>query len=393
MRKIVMFIGGIETQEYFTLQLAKAFKEMGHSVFLFQLQEEEKEFPILCNYIEPGNTVMVTFNYHGLDHEKSFYQNNRIFWETRNIPCYNIVLDHPFYYHQYLREVPPRYIHISIDRGHEHYMERFFPEITRGPFLPLAGTEIANKPFGQRSMDIVFTGNYTPPQNFDQYITRIDEEYTKFYYSIIDDLIAHPEMGMEEAFVKHLTQEMQGISDHDMKICMEKMIFIDLYVRFYFRGLVVKTLVDHGYQVHTFGNGWSLLDCKHPENLIQAGPQDSLSCLQAIADSKISLNVMPWFKEGAHDRVFNSMLGGAVSVSDDSSWMREHLEDGKDIVFYSLAKIDQLPMIVDQLLGNPKQMEEIAGNGYRKAKEYHNWACRAKVLSEVFQSAIIETIN
>ena len=382
-----MFTGGIETQEFFTLQLAKAFRQMDYQVFLFHLLEEEKAFAALRNFIEQGNTVMITFNYHGLNYEKSFYKNNRIFWENMNIPCYNITLDHPFYYHQYLQDAPPQYIHISIDYGHERYMERFFPEIQRGPVLMLAGTEIANKPFHERSRDIVFTGHYTPPQKFEQYITRLDDEYTKFYYGIIEDLITHPHLGMDEAFVKHLELEMPGISESDMKLCMEKMIFIDLYVRFYYRGLAVKTLVDHGFKVHTFGDGWNLLECKHPENIIQAGPQDSLGCLQAIADSRISLNVMPWFKEGAHDRVFNSMLNGAVCLSDDSRWMREHLVDGKEIVYYSLQEIDQLPIIVEKVLTDPNRMEEIVKNGYQKANEFHTWECRAIELAKLIESS------
>jgi glycosyltransferase involved in cell wall biosynthesis len=381
MKKIIMFIGGIETQEYFTKQLAKSFKKMGYDVFLFQLLEEEKAYPALCKFIEPGNTVMITFNFHGLNHEESFYQKDGIFWDKYQIPCYNIVLDHPFYYHKYVTEVPSLYTQISIDRGHERYMRRFFPKIKRGSFLPLAGTEIVNKPWKKRSKEIVFTGNYTPPQKFEQYITRVNQEYTDFYYGIIHDLIENPSMPMDVAFEKHLVREMGDMSDDDLKLCMENMIFIDLYVRFYFRGLAIRTLAESGFHVHVYGSGWELLECRKHDNIIKHGPQNSLGCLDAIADSRISLNVMPWFKEGAHDRVFNSMLNKAVCLSDESIWMKENLKDD-EIVFFQLDGMKKLPDTLDALLSNPNRMQEIAENGYRKAKALHTWERRAQALTQ-----------
>lgn len=385
MKKIIMFIGGNETQEFFTLQLAKAFEEMGHKLFLYRLDKFDADFPALGRFIEENNTVMITFNFQGLDNETPFYINNLYLWEVMDIPCYNIVLDHPFYYHKFLATVPPCYVQLSIDRGHEKYMKRFFPNIKLGPFLPLAGTQISDKPFEERTADIVFTGNYTPPCKFDQYITRVNDDYTTFYRGIIDDLIANPSMGIDTAFEKHLTREMPDISDDDLKECMSKMIFIDLYVRFYFRGLAVKTLTENGYPIHIYGGGWERFECKKPDNVILGRTVASLGCLEVISDSKISLNVMPWFKEGGHDRVFNSMLNGALSLSDDSIWLRENLEDQKDIVYYSLSGIDQLPSLVDDLLSNPAKMKEIAENGYQKAKAHHSWACRAKVLEELIK--------
>ncbi len=70
------------------------------------------------------------------------------------------------------------------------------------------------------------------------------------------------------------------------------------------------------------------LDCRHPENIINGRLQDSYGCLKAISQAKISLNVMPWFKEGAHDRVFNSMLNGAVCFTDWSLYFEENMKVG-----------------------------------------------------------------
>jgi hypothetical protein len=390
MKKIILFTGGVETLDFFSLQLSKAFNNMGHEVFIFDLLEEEKCCHELLRFIEEQNTVMISFNFTGIRGEEIFFdKKGKLFWDYYHIPCFNIVVDHPFYYHELIRQRPHLYRQLCIDRYHEQYMKRFFPEVTNNPFMVLGGTELDPKgsylPLERKTMDIVFTGNYTPPQTFDKHITRIDEEYTAFYHAIIDDLITHPERTMEEVFEFHIKKEMGEISEDELKLCMENMIFIDLYVRFYYRGLVIKTLVDHGLKVHVFGKGWELLACKHPENLIDGDYLNSLECLQKISQAKISLNVMPWFKDGAHDRIFNTMLNGALCLTDDSIYLREELQEDVNVKFYSLSEVEKLPGIVTELLGRPDRMKEIIAAGYQRAVKSHSWDCRARILEQIIE--------
>ena len=101
------------------------------------------------------------------------------------------------------------------------------------------------------------------------------------------------------------------------------------------------------------------MECKHPENIQKGDLLDSLGCLQQISRAKISLNVMPWFKDGAHDRVFNSMLNGAVCLSDGSRYLDECLKDGEDYVKYDLADLAELPGKIRRIL---LQFVEFGGN-------------------------------
>lgn len=71
-----------------------------------------------------------------------------------------------------------------------------------------------------------------------------------------------------------------------------------------------------------------------------------------ISRSKISVNVMPWFKQGAHDRVFNSMLNGAVCVTDTSGYLKDNFIDGENIIFYNLENIDAAADKIKRLLTN-----------------------------------------
>lgn len=394
MKRIVMVIGGVETLEYFSYQMGKTFVEMGYQVFYYDLKNEVQSTRILRKFIRVGETVLVTFNFEGLEKEPGVYKPGiGYIWDEYQIPCYNIAVDHPYYYHERLADLPKRYHHISIDRYQEAYFKEFYPEFHHEGFLPLAGTELQDdeeeKELQQdgrseisrdavRSMDIVMTGNYTPPSFCEPHINWINEEYAAFYRGIIADLIENPNQTVEEAELRHCEREMGKTPYDEIRIAMFRMIFIDLYVRNYWRGEVVKTLVDAGFVVEVFGKGWDELECKKPENL-RIHPQiTSKECLQQLKQAKISLNVMPWFKDGAHDRVFNSILNGAVCVSDKSKYLCEELEDGEGVCYYDLTDLESLPPKMQDLLQNDLKMQEILGKGIEKVRKQHTWDARAK---------------
>ena len=233
-----------------------------------------------------------------------------------------------------------------------------------------------------RTMDVVMTGNYTPPSFCEPHINWINEEYAAFYRGIIEDLIQNPNQTVEAAELRHCERKMGKTPYDEIRIAMHRMIFIDLYVRNYWRGEVVKTLVDAGITVDVFGKGWEELCCEKPEYL-RIHPQiTSEECLKQLQKAKISLNVMPWFKDGAHDRVFNSILNGAVCVSDKSKYLCEELEDGEGVVYYDLTDLTSLPQNMQDLLHDDHKMQEILEKGVAKVQKYHTWDARAKQIAK-----------
>ena len=59
---------------------------------------------------------------------------------------------------------------------------------------------------------------------------------------------------------------------------------------------------------------------------------------------------MPWFKDGAHDRIFTAMLQRTVCVTDDSRYLRGEFADGEGLVYFSLKEREHLPGLVKTLL-------------------------------------------
>lgn len=383
--KIVLMVGGTETLEYFSRQLKEGFESLGYKIFLFDQTMEEESAEALYQFADSYDTILVTFNFDGIHCETSLFDINGILiWNKRKIPCVNIVVDHPFYYPELYKIIPDIFYNICIDRYHVKYMKKFYPDIKCGPFLPLGGTSLySNGNFldiDSRPYDIVFTGNYTPPEEFDQYIMRNGDEYADFYNGIIDDLIAMPDNTSESIIERHILKEIPETTNSQLRETFPNMIFIDTYIRFYFRGEVVKSLVDNGIKVHCVGEGWDRLCCRHPENLTYTTGIMSHGCLEYISQSKLSLNVMPWFKDGAHDRIFNSMLNGAVCLTDHSKYLDEILTPNKNVVFYDLKQIEMLPFIVNSILSDKDHMRHIQQEAFEYAVKNHSWHQRAKKL-------------
>ena len=171
----------------------------------------------------------------------------------------------------------------------------------------------------------------------------------------------------------------EDLTEEQIKETMPSFCIMDLMIRGLMRGKVVQTLVDNGIKVHLVGGGWEELECKHPENMVLYGTMNSKGCLEIQRKSKICLNVMPWFKRGAHDRIFNTMLNGSVCVTDSSEYLDEVLTED-DVAFYSLKEMEKLPDIVKGLLSDIERMQAIADHGYRTALEQHSWAKRPEIL-------------
>lgn len=390
--------GGVETLSYFSHQMAGEFQKLGYAVFFYDLKQEESSAGKLRKFIRPRETVLVTFNFQGLEKEAGVYREGiGYLWDTYHIPCYNIAADHPYFYDDRLKDLPEKYRHISIDRRQKAYFEEFYPEYVSRGFLPLAGTGLrqgedeakTGKAGAQGDAeqaapcyDVILTGNYTKLSFFEPYINWINEEYAAFYRGIIDDLLEHPACTVEEVALAHCEREMGKEPNDQLRIALHKMIFIDLYVRNYWRGKAVRTLVNAGIPVHVVGKGWEELeDVRHPECLKLHSQTASVTCLEMLADAKVSLNVMPWFKDGAHDRVFNSILNGAVCVTDPSCYLEEELHEGEGVCYVALQDMDALPEKVKDLLQNDSGRNEIVQRGRAIVEQKHTWAQRAKTLA------------
>lgn len=389
MQKIIMMQGGVETLDFFSRQMAETFEKSGLLVFYYNLLKPYESTRGMKAFIEKGNTALVTFNFEGLEKENGVYSKKTGYiWDLYEIPCFNIVVDHPYYYENRLLELPKLYRHISIDRNHEKYFKRYYPEYRHEAFIPLAGCnpypEKPLKNIEDRHIQVLMTGNYNPLSFSESFIDEKGGEYGDFYREIIEDLLANPDLTMEETAIKHCTRELGELDDYTMRKIMSQMIFVDMYIRNYLRGKVVKTLASAGIPVTIIGRGWESIQAENKGQITLYGMQNSIACLESQRDAKITLNVMPWFRDGSHDRVWNAVINGSLSLSDKSLYQMEQLHEGEAVVYYDRKYLYKLPDIVSGLLADADCMQNMVDKGKPIVEKNHTWKNRAEAVMKLF---------
>lgn len=413
--RVILIRNAVETLGYFSEQIALELKYRGMDIYIIDYDHLAEALEYLPKFAARGKTVLITFNFIGFSGEDIFInEKGRDIWQDYDIRTFNILVDHPLYYHSRLEKAPEGMKVFCVDKEHVRYIRRFYPGI-KVRFLPLAGnvrTDLNLRflgddstyhgieyrdyeaiwnyeeeliPYRERKYDLVFTANYVPMESLYQKLSLLPVEYEQFYRRILDELIACPQEAVDQVMERHITEELGEVAGRDKRAAMSGMLLIDLCVRTYFRGEIIRELAEQDIRVHVFGAGWDQLCCRKPEHLIKNGGQiGSAACVQAVRNAKISFNIMPWFKNGAHDRIFTSMLQKTVALTDDSRYLRKQFRDGEDLVFFSLEGRKYLPDLIHMLLDNEENAVRIAENGYRKAYGLHTWRERAGALLKEF---------
>lgn len=277
-----------------------------------------------------------------------------------------------------LEQADDRTVVFCCDRNFCSYIDRYLPMVKHTKFVPLSGSVYPDiVPYDERTIDILFTGTYTNPEEYKkQALSRFEKGSVmeQFVEDMMEDIVINSQLTLPECLARALDKYHQKVSDSDFHELAVEFLVVDFYVRFYYREEVIRTLLAAGLKIDVFGNGWENFQSEYKENLI-IHKGDSYAASKALTNAKISLNIMPWFKDGFHERIAAAMLSHTVAVTDESKYILEEFEDDKELVVFSLKDIEALPQRIRNLLENPRKAFEIAENGYRKVQN-HTWAAR-----------------
>lgn len=372
-KRIAVFTGGkIFILRYLAEQYALSMESLGHTVFRFDKSNMDKSYEELTLFHENGLDCAIVLNNIGF---QMFLESGRSLWDIWNIPCYNIIVDHPVYYFDTLDNAPHNGIVACADRYHTDYIKRFYPTVQRTIFLPTAGECLKPfadlKPFAERSIDVLFIGGF----KYDTGLPRYE-----FSTRLMDELMLHPDRTYEETVENCLAADNLSLSGEELKEVIQIHRFYEKNTTALFRVLILKTLLDAGISVTVYGSAFESCGLYGHPNFIYKGECSMEEGIRLMEDSKIVLNQLAWFKAGSSERIYEAMLQGAVSLTDDSIYLRETFEDNVDIKFYTLDNINALPDIVRSILSEPDKTEILRGKAYQKAYEQHTWLQRAITL-------------
>lgn len=378
--RCVLFYSGVESFNYFTNQIATELEGRGVEYFILNLSDYsgtgEHSLSALSTFLSSRADMAISFDGLGIK-EDLFIE----LWDSMGTLAVNILMDHPLRFHPTMRKHPRNYVQFCCDRNHVEYVKKYFgQDVSRVEFMPHAGTDMGRPNidgYRERPYDVLFSGTFYEP---DSYLRKIDQDFAnntllkEFYYNLSDYMIANTSVTTEQAVLDMVSRMNLAFEEEQIRTlfrCAEPM---DWMARMYWRMQVVQTIADAGIDIWLLGRGWENHPAATFPNVHIINDRVPFAdTLPAMAKAKMNLNVMPWFKDGTHDRIFNILLQGSLPLTDSSQWLLENFRDGKNIAFYSLEKIQEIPQRIQYFLNYPDEAERVIESGYEIVKQNFVW--------------------
>ena len=381
MKRLIFIFGGIDTTDQSIEQMILAAQTRGIEYMEAHPERGVQEMvDQIVTFSRAGNCAAITNNNACV----MFPDESGSFWTQIGVPIYNILVDHPRNYYECLDNKIPMMCVVCIDRHHERFIREYYPNVKRTCFVPLGGTEIsAGKPWTERETDILLLAGHHegPPWRT---IPWLSDGGKSLYEKTLENLLIKPQLTLEQA--SHEAANSLGIHpDHAQwkNLFEDYLQACEVEARRQYKETIIRQLSEAGLSIEIYGGHWgNLADLP---GIHVHGRIPVWDCLALTGNAKIVLNIMPWFKEGAHDRIFTGMLNGAVSVTDTSEYLLERYTHGKDIVFYELTNLPQLTEHLNWLLSHPNEAARIALTGQMKAWREDTWGSRLDALLEIME--------
>lgn len=373
--RLLLFKGPIESLNHFIDELNIQFQRMGHDTFISDVTHFDGS--AVMNFCrEPVRAVICYDGMCAFD---------RAICNALNITMINIFMDHPMSFASCMADPPDQYIQLMPDEHHIEFARRFY-HIKNGFFLPhmasLSKGISDAEPLEKKEISLLFPGNYRSVNELYQDINERfkDSEANTLALQVLEYLIANPSETMEGAFDRCVADNKMEMPDELIAYFLDHAKLLDHFIRMYYRSKVLGTIIKAGLPVTIVSEGWYDFPPAAAKNVTIVPATNFTGIFPYMDKSNITLNVMPWFKAGTHDRIFNALVHNSCPLTDKSTWLVEHLEENVECAYYSLEQLDRLPDQIYAILNDPELQRRIIQNG------------REKVLNNYTSSQIAEAV-
>ncbi len=317
------------------------------------------------------------------------FPNKKFLWDLLKIPHWSILVD-PSIYSVNLINSP--YSVISC-------VDRFDCEglaatgFQKSFFWPHGVEKELKSDNGERPYDVAFLGSCYDYENLRGYWQdTLPKKQSDVLDSAIEIVLSDNHTPLQAALVQAWNAAGLFPGQADFATLF---YYLDLYTRGKDRVDLIRSIKDAN--VHVFGDlsqdnvveklGWSYYVGSQPNVTLH----DSVSFEDSYAimkQCKICLNSNPFFKNGSHERVFNSYVLGAVPLTSDNLFMREQFEVGNEILLHQNRELDLVNAQVNDLLANETKRQEMANRGRDKVLQHHTWDKRAEQVLEILPALL-----
>lgn len=376
--QIILFKGTsqYDVLRYFIDDLYEGFRELGHRPLIIDLVE-----PSAGKRLEEALAKPVFFalgmNGVGMDLKTG----NQSIYDALSFPFFAFLVDHPYYHYERLQQKINHLIVSCIDQSQTEYLRKYHEGAFSRVFIPHGGSRQAEPgAWSQRTYDVVFAGTFAAPDYYRKQWLGFDSHLVK----LLDDTVEIALYDSTRTLVDILQQLLDDKGLGENPVYLRKLtgvlVALDGFVRQSRRQRLVEALSD--YPLHLFGNGWDQIPATRSGKIIMHPAVSFTEIQEIIGQTKVMLTTLPYFIKGGHERIFTSMLGGAVSLSDTNEYLQKQFRDGEELITFELNQINEVSEQLDRLLGDSQRLQSIAEAGKAAVEKNHLWRHRAASIIE-----------
>ena len=258
-------------------------------------------------------------------------------------PKFNIILDHPITVKNYAEHGCNDYYFLLHDRNYLSFSKQYYHKIKNCFYFPPAGMLPSHTLLTQKKYDVTFIGSF---HNYREILHAIYtlERPLRFLSARLIHLLRHePNLPAEIAFQKVLNYYNIQLSEAAFLKLFYQLRSIFQCVMYYYREKIIQTLLNAQIQIHVYSDSWKNAPFSEHPCLIRHHDISIENSLTVMQQSKISLNIMSWHKDGLTERILNGMLCHSAILSNKSTRLEEEFIDGEDILLFNLSQIEKLP--------------------------------------------------
>ena len=285
------------------------------------------------------------------------------------------LVDHPVLFEQRLMKL--RHMNnlwiACVDQTHVRFLREVM-EYHNVFYLPhFGGMSGCEKKYYDREINVFFPASYVDIEMFEKDNSDWRTGAVKVISDqVINELKENNHICIEHAIKNVLRRIGEKVDREFLTECMEVFgSYVDSYISKYYRNQIVKCLLDEDISLTVVGRNW-----KSFEERYQYGDKLNIlsenmtynEVLECMGNSKMVLNVFPWFKDGSHERVTSALLNGAVCLSDQNEYTKRFLNNEVSAILYDRNEPKHLAKKIKYYLQHEDEANNIAERGQLIAK-------------------------
>ena len=376
--KIVLYKGNFryDVVDHFVDGLAEGFESLGFQTAVLKTPSIETAAKEL-----EGARLCVGFN--GIGAEMSL--NGKPLYNLLGVEYLSFLLDHPVYHIDRINAAFEGMRIAASDGSHRPFLNSILKDrtslvIPHGGSRPKDGKGILD--YSDRDLPILFPGSYLNPDTAEAALKGLAPATRSFADSVAELMLSSDPIDVCEAFAaKGNGVDLMADATLLRSLC-PLLKTLDFLVRAKRRLALLAALDEAEIPVLICGDGW-------PDGLFKnhsiRGAVPFAETLSLMGRSKIVLNsrVSP----GTHERVFSSMLCGALCLSDWSESAASLAGEGS-VAFYRWTDLASAAKLAGDLLESPDKAARIAQRGEAEALARHQWSHRAEAIAKAMNVSI-----